>query len=96
MDNLKRVEDRLKSTNLVLNCHSQIIIHKGHPLAPLIVKHFNETNLHCGCEQTLSRMRQRFWITSCRGIINKVLKQSSYCKRRRAKPRQRFIYPLFD
>ena len=37
-DNLLRVGGSLKSTGLALNCHSQIIIGKGHPLAPLIVK----------------------------------------------------------
>ena len=74
-----------------LNCHNQIIIDKGHPLAPLIIKHFHKTNLHCGHEQTLSSMRQQFWIPSCRVIINKVLKRCSYCKRRRAKPQQPFM-----
>ena len=37
-DNLLRVRGSLKSTDLASNCHSQIIIDKGHPLAPLIVK----------------------------------------------------------
>ena len=36
-------------------------------------------------------MRQRFWIPSCRGIIINVLKKCSYCKCRRAKPRQPFM-----
>ena len=36
-------------------------------------------------------MRQRFWIPSCRGVINKALKQCSCCKRRRDKPRQPFM-----
>ena len=36
-------------------------------------------------------MRQQFWIPLCRGVINKVLKQCSYCKRRRTKPRLPFM-----
>ena len=63
MDNLLQVGGCLKSTDLALNCHSQTIIDKGHPLAPLMVKH--KTNLHCGREQTLSSMRQQFWIPLC-------------------------------
>ena len=90
-DNLLRVGGRLKFIDLALNCHSQIIIDKRHPLAPLIVKRFRESNLHCEREQTLSDMIQRFWIPSCRGIINKVLKICSFWKRRRAKPRQPFM-----
>ena len=87
MNNLLWVGGRLKTTDLALNCHSHITTDKGHPLVPLIVKHFHETNLHCGHEQTLSSMRQRFWIPSRRSIMNKVLKQCSYCNCRRAKPR---------
>ena len=45
MDNLLRVRGRLKSTNLALNYHSQIIIGEGHPLVPLIVKHFSRNQL---------------------------------------------------
>ena len=94
MDNLSHVRGRLKFATLALNCHSQIIIDKGHPLSPLTVKHFHETNLHYGREKTLTSMRQRFWIPSFRGIINKVLKQCSYCKRRRAKP-QKSLCPIY-
>ena len=43
-DNLLRVGGRLISTDLALNCHSQIIIDKEHPLAPLIIKQFHENN----------------------------------------------------
>ena len=57
-DNLLCAGGRLKSTDLALNCRSQIIIDKGHTLTQLIIKHFHETNLHCGREQTLSSMRQ--------------------------------------
>ena len=57
-NNLLHVGGLLKSSDLALNCHSQIMIDKGHPVAPLVVKHFHETNLHCGREQTLSSMRQ--------------------------------------
>ena len=45
MDNLLRVRERLKSTDSALNCHSQIIIGKGHPLVPLLVKHFSRNQL---------------------------------------------------
>ena len=70
--NLLRVGGRLKSTNLALKCHSQIIIDKGHPLTPLIVKHFHKTNLHCGRGQALSSMRQRFWTPSNNVVIANV------------------------
>ena len=84
-DQLLRVGGRLKSTELSLKCHSQIIIDRNHPLAALLIKYHHEINLHSGRQQTLSSIRKRYWITSCRGLIQRVLKNCSYCKRRSAK-----------
>ena len=83
-----------ESTDLALDCHSQSIIDKGHPLELLIIKHFHKTNLHCGHEQILSSMRQWLWIPSCQGIINKVLKQCYYYIHRTAKPQESFMYNI--
>ena len=90
-DNLLRVGGRLKSTELSLKCHSQIIIDKNHPLAALLIKYHHEINLHSGREQTLSSIRKKYWITSCRGLIQRVLKNCSFCKRRSTKPQQPFM-----
>ena len=81
----------LKSTELSLKCHSQIIIDKNHPLAGLFIKYHHEINLHSGREQTLSTIRKKYWITTCRRLIQRVLKSCSYCKQRSAKPQQPFM-----
>ena len=75
-DKLLRVRGRLKSTELSLKCHSQIIIDKNHPIAALLIKYHHEINLHSGREQTLSSLRKRYWIT-CPGLIQRVLKNTS-------------------
>ena len=90
-DNLLCVGGCLKSTELSLKCHSQIIIDKNHPLAALLIKYHHEINLHSGREQTLSSIRKKYWITSSRGLIQRVLKNCSFCKRRSAKPQQSFM-----
>ena len=90
-DKLLRVGGRLKSTELLLKCHSQVIIDKNHPLAALLIKYHHEINLHSGREQTLSSIRKKYWITSCRGLIQRVLKNCSFCKQRSAKPQQPFM-----
>ena len=87
-DNLVCAGGRLKSTDLLFKCHSQIIIDKDHPIAYLIIKHYHEINLHAGREQTLYSLRHKYWITSCRGIIQRVIKNCSFCKHRSAKPNQ--------
>lgn len=90
-DDLLVVGGRLKSTELYLNCHSQVIINKNHHLAKLIIKEYHLNNLHSGREQTLSRLREKYWIPSCRGLIRTVINECSYCKRRSAKPQQPFM-----
>ena len=91
VDKLLCVGGRLKSTELLLKCHSQITIDKNHPLEALLITCHNEINLHSGRKQTLSSIRKEYRITSCRGLIQRVLKIYSYCKRRSVFPQQPFM-----
>ena len=59
-EKLLRAGGRLKSTELSLKCHSQIIIDKNHPLAVLLIKYHHEINLRSGREQTLSSIRKKY------------------------------------
>ena len=90
-DRLVHVGGRLKSTQLSLKCYSQIIIDKNHPLAALLIKLHHEINLHSGREQTLLSIRKEYWIRPCSALIQRILKNCSYCKRRSAKPQQLFM-----
>ena len=94
IDKLLRAGVCLKSTELSLKCYRQIIIDKNHPLAALLIKCHHEINLHSGREQTLSSIRRKYWVTSCRGLIQQVLKNCSYCNRRSAKPQQPFMLSI--
>ena len=59
-EKLLRVGGRLKSIELSLKCHSQIIIDKNHPLAALLIKYHHEIKLHPGREQILSSLRKSY------------------------------------
>ena len=50
-----------------------MIIHKNHPLSKLVIKHTHESNFHCGREQTLSILRNKYWIPNVRGFIRKII-----------------------
>ena len=90
-DKLLHVGGCLKSSELSLKCHTQIIINKNHTLTALLIKYHHETNLHPGREQTLSSIRKKYGIISWCRLIQRVLKNSSYCKWRLAESQQPFM-----
>ena len=54
------------------------------PLIPsvrLMVKHFHQTNLHCGTEQTRSLLMELYWILRCRAVIKQTVRQCIPCGR---------------
>ena len=59
------VGGRVKNTDIFANSNYQVIVNKDHPIAKLIIKHYNEENLHVGREQTLSSLRSKYWIPAC-------------------------------
>ena len=85
-NNLICVGGRLKDTEISVNCCDQVIMHKRHYATKLIIKSFHEINLHSGREQTLASLRNRYWVPSCRGLIQKVIKECIFRKRRSVKP----------
>ena len=82
---------RVKNTDIFANSNYQVIVNKDHPIAKLIIKHYNEENLHVGREQTLSSLRSKYWIPACRRIIRSVITSCLYCKRERIKPAPTFM-----
>ena len=64
----------------------QIVVSKTHPIASLTIQEIQQKNLHIGREHTLSILREKNWIPSCREITRKLINDSLYCKLQNAKP----------
>ena len=52
----------------------------------LIIQCYHERAFHTGCAQTLSSIRQKYWIPQGRRTVNRVLRKCSICRRHEGGP----------
>ena len=71
---LLRYEVRLKLAPLPYYAKMPYLINSEHNLARLIVECFHRDWKHVTIKQTLSELRQKFWICRSRAFVRKVLK----------------------
>ena len=64
-----RCKDRLKNAPLPHETKTPHLINTKHFLVTLIVKHFHESLLHIYIKQTLTELRQKYWICHGRNFV---------------------------
>ncbi|MEO0684671.1 MAG: hypothetical protein AAFY76_06385, partial [Cyanobacteria bacterium J06649_11] len=82
---LIRIGGRLKNAAIPFDAKHQILIPKGY-VAELIVKMYHETSAHAGVNQTLSEVRQRYWLLNGRVTAKKIIRSCVICQRYNTKP----------
>ncbi|KRY45615.1 hypothetical protein T03_10440 [Trichinella britovi] len=63
-----------------------ILLPSTHPVVMLLIKRVHERSLHAGTEQTLTDLRQRFWVLKGRSSVKRIVRQCRICKRQSARP----------
>lgn len=76
-----RVGGRLQASFLPYTAKHPILLLGHHPFSHLIVIHEHETHLHAGPQATLAAVRQKYWLTSARGIVRKIVRKCVICFR---------------
>ena len=71
-DNSMKFNGRVKSTEILLNNSDQVILSRTHAVLKSNISHYHKLTLHSGREQTLASVREKFWISFCRGLIEQV------------------------
>ena len=61
-----------------------MILPRHHPVTDLLILHYHKSNHHCGRDQTLALLRERYWIVKAKSIIRKVLSTCLLCKHARS------------
>ena len=87
-DNLIRCEGRLENAPLPYEIKTPYLINKYQCLATLIAKHFHESLLHISVKQTLTELRQKYWICRCRNFVRKILQNCNLCRKYEGSPYQ--------
>ena len=73
-DNILKVGGLLKNVNNIpITIKHQIILPRNHPVTNLLIMYYHETNHHCGINQTLALLREKYWIVKGKSIIRSFI-----------------------
>ena len=79
-ENLIRCEGRLKHAPIPYDAKTPFLINPENYIAELLIKHIHELNKHISIKQTLTEIRQKFWIIHARKSVRKILRKfCSFC-----------------
>ena len=76
-----RCKGRLQYTDLPYEAKFPILIPKEHYLATLIVRYMHQKVLHGGVRETLTQLRQTYWIPKGRQLVRNELKRCVICRK---------------
>ncbi|KRY06953.1 hypothetical protein T12_6579, partial [Trichinella patagoniensis] len=82
---LLRVGGRLQNSDMDAERKHSILLPSTHPVVMLLIKRAHERSLHAGAEQTLTDLRQRFWVLKGRSSVKRIVRQCRICKRQSAR-----------
>ena len=80
-DELIRVGGRLVKSAFPHEAKHPAILPRNHHVTTLIIRHVHETIGHSGWNQTLSRLRQRYWIPKANSAVRAVITKCCRCRR---------------
>ncbi|KRX12510.1 Transposon Tf2-6 polyprotein, partial [Trichinella nelsoni] len=81
-----RVGGRLRHSDLPFHTKYPVLLPNQHPLVKLLVRDQHIRQLHAGVDQTLSCLRQRYWIVNGRSVVKQVIRECVTCRKENAKP----------
>ena len=86
LDGILSVGGRISHAPISDSRKHPAIIPPESPIATLIVRDAHVGRGHCGREQVLAKIRERFWIVHGSSVTRQMLKSCVYCRRRFARP----------
>ena len=79
--NIIRVGGRLGQSPYCESKKFPVLVSKNSKLVSLIIRHFHEASLHGGGQLTLNLIRQEYWITNAKPLVNSFIKECITCFR---------------
>ncbi|KRX69980.1 hypothetical protein T06_14245 [Trichinella sp. T6] len=91
---LLRVGGRLQNSDMDAERKHPILLPSTHLVMMLLIKRVHERSLHAGTEQTLTDLRQRFWVLKGRSSVKRIVRQCRICKKQSARPYESIMNEL--
>ena len=79
-ENILRCHGRLENADLTQGARLPMLLPKAAKYTQLIVDRAHRKSLHVGVSQTLSLIRQKYWIPGGRSAVKTVLLKCSVCR----------------
>ena len=76
-----RINTRLQHSSLTFDERYPILLPSKDYVTNLIIKDIHENSFHSSVSNTMSTLRQKFWVAHCRQTVKKVINNCFYCKR---------------
>ena len=76
-----RCKGRVSNAPLSEESKNPILLPSKHPLTNLIIQDVHSKIKHSGIKDTLTTIRQRFWVPRGREVVNQILRKCAICKR---------------
>ena len=95
MDNsgLTRCQGRLENGEICEEGRYPLLLLKCHRYTDLIIQCYHKKAVHTGCAQTLSSIRQKYWIPQGHRAVKCVLKKCTICRRHEGGPYKMPLMP---
>lgn len=92
-DGILRVDGRLQCRQLDYNEKHPTVLPKKSNLAELLVLQCHRQVLHGGIRDTLTQLRERFWLIGVRELVKRALKACVTCQRFHSRPASQVTVP---
>ena len=84
-DRFLRVGGRLSKAALPEETKHPLILSKDQYISMLILRHIHQQVGHGGRNHTLSKLRNKFWITNSNAAVRKIISQCGFCRRHKGR-----------
>ena len=76
-----KCKGRINNAELLGSARNPILLPAKHDFVPLVIKKVHASVKHCGLRDTLTTIRERFWILRGREAVKQVIKNCVICLR---------------
>lgn len=91
---LLRLRGRLQHSDLGYETARSVVLPSTHHFVELLIFSTHRRLLHAGCMDTLTQLRETFWIIRARQVVKKALSRCLVCRRMSSKSATEPVAPL--
>lgn len=85
-EGVMRCKGRLNNSLSLANSRKPVLLPASHEFVKLLIKQTHESVQHSGIRDTLTTLRERFWVLSGREAVKKIIRKCVICRKYEGKP----------